>query len=261
MTDAAPKPEQAEDDFPLVSALMLVGRVPVPDVLAAIQCFREQTYPYKELILVNNARTQFDASELNIRAERDVFLIDTPNEVSAGMAKNIGIRAANGQILAQFDCDSWHDPQRLEAQIATLAENEAHVCLLSSTLLFSFISGRASLNINDKEAALSTMIFLRPADIDYPDAEKNEEYGMLDRLVQAGHKPIAMSKPELCCKFRLTTGDRVETPTNHGLTKKQFQVVKRILKDRSVFAHALTQHQADQKIGDEQSEEEQTVST
>ena len=235
MNTAAPQPESEE--YPLVSAILLAGRTSVSDVLAAIECFKAQTYPYKELIVLNNAKDQFSASGLNIKAEKDVFLIDTPSDLPAGMARNFGIRAANGRILAQFDADYWHDPKRLETQIATLAENEAHICILSETLLYSYTSGRASMNSNEKSAILGTVVFIRPAEIDYPPSTKHEEFGILDRMVKGGMKPIAMSKPELCCKILTTISGRNHEPENHGLSKKQFQIVRKIVKDRLSLEH------------------------
>lgn len=237
-------------EYPLVSAIMLAGRNSTLDVLAAIKCFQTQTYPYRELIIVNNAKNQFEASKLNIQAERDIFLIDTPSELSAGMARNYGIRAANGQILAQFDADYYHDPKRLEAQIATLAENESHVCVLSETFGYSFVSGRAFLHTNEKTAIMGTMVFLRPTNIDYPNHLKNEEFGILDRMVKAEMKPISMSQPELACKFYLTKGKRTHNPTNHNLKKKQFQIVKRIVKDRDSQQYNPESSSNDQKTQD-----------
>lgn len=251
MNDAA----KQEDEYPLVSAIMLAGRMPITDILAAIECFRAQTYPYRELIVLNNAKSQFDASELNIRAEKDIFLIDTPADLNAGMARNYGIKAANGRILAQFDADYWHDPKRLEAQVATLAENDSHICVLSETLLYSYVSGRAATYTNAKEAVLGTMVFIRPANIDYPPVTKHEEFGILDRMVKAGMKPIAMSKPELACKFYLTNGDRIHEPENDGLNKKQFQLVKRIVKDRYDLENGQAPAPNDQKSGDRESPE------
>lgn len=260
MDDATLKSDQTEE-YPLVSAIMLTGRVTLLDALAGIKCFQAQTYPYKELIIINNAKNQFAASELNIKAEHDVFVIDTPQELSAGMARNFGIRAANGQILAQFDADCYYHPERLESQIAALAENETHICVLSETLLYSYISGRAFLNNNDKQAILGTMVFLRPVNIDYPDFIKHEEFEMLDRMVKANMKPIAISKPELCCKFYFATDERIEDPINHGLTKKQFQAVKKIVKDRRFPQRVSALLPDDQKIVDAENPEPQSAST
>lgn len=226
------------EKFPLVSAIMLAGRSSVSEVLAGIKCFKAQTYPYKELIILNNARTQFEASGLNIAAEPDVFLVDTPGNLITGMARNYGIRSANGQILAQFDADCYHDPQRLEAQIATLADNNSHICMLSSTLQYSYFSGRASLQHNQRAAILNTMVFIRPSDIDYPPSDKMEESGLLEKMMGSGLKAISMNKPELCCKFYHNTCP-VKSCVNHGLSNKQFSLVKRLVKKRSGEIYGL----------------------
>lgn len=222
----------ADDSFPLVSCIMLVGRTQVADIVAAIQCFKAQTYPYRELIIVNNARTQFEAASLNLKAERDVFMLDLPTLMSAGSARNHGIAAANGQILAQFDADYYHAPLRLEAQIATMVKNEAHAAVLAETISYSFISGRASYQRNQKNAILSTMVCIRPAKIDYPNVEKGEELGFLNNLTQNNMRIISIPRPELCCKYRLTAHERKYAAINVNLSDEHFSVVQEIVKDR-----------------------------
>ncbi len=222
-----------QDPYPLVSCVLLAGRISKQDLHAAIDCFKAQTYPYKELVIVNNAPSQFAASELNIKAEKDVVLIDTPLQLFAGMARNYGIATANGQIIAQFDADYWHAPNRLETQILSLAENEAHISILNHTLNYSTISGRASYNENDKKAILGTMVFIRPDKIDYPNIDKQEELGLLERMIQANMKIISSNNPELACKLCLTKLERTYKPVNCGLSKDHFKLVKRIVKNQS----------------------------
>jgi hypothetical protein len=145
------------------------------------------------------------------------------------MARNYGIRAANGQILAQFDANYWHSPERFKTQIATMAENQSQVCMLASTLKYSFISGNASINRNLKDVILATMVFVRPKDIDYPDIDKNEEFGILEKMIRNNYSPITIANPELCCKLFLCE-KMVLKPTNYGLSKSQLSIIKQILK-------------------------------
>lgn len=217
--------ENQSDEYPLISAIMLAGKVQLEDILSSIECFKAQTYPYKELIIVNNAPTQYEAAALELQAEKDIFLVDTPTELSAGMARNYGISAANGQILAQFDADYWYAPSRLAAQVATMANEKAHICFLASVLQYSFVSGRATHFRNTKNAIMDTMVFSRPAKIDYPDFAHNEEYGILYRMTQNGMRPITMEKPDLGCKLLLTNGERNRQPTNYGLSDEQFKII------------------------------------
>lgn len=227
------------EEYPLISAIMLAGRVQLEDILACIECFKAQTYPYKELIIVNNTKTQYEAATLELQAEKDVFIVDTPTELSAGMARNYGISASNGRILAQFDANYWHAPSRLAAQVATMANEKAHICLLASVMQYSFVSGRASYFQTIKNAILGTMVFTRPSNIDYPDAQHNEEYGILHRMTQAGMRPLAMEKPDLCCKLLLTDGERNREPHNYNLSEEHFDIVKKIIESRVIPANDL----------------------
>lgn len=198
-------------DYPLVSCIALAGQHPLPHVLAAIKCFREQTYPNKELIIVNNCHTQWQAAGLNIQAESNIFILDTPQYLSAGMARNYGISAANGQILAQFDINHWHHRKRLEAQIGTMANASANICVLSRVIQYSGYSSTITYSTNDKSAILNSMIFVRPRSIDYPDWQKNEEFGILSRLQASGLRIVSMDKPDLMCKLVLHGDNRVDS--------------------------------------------------
>lgn len=208
---------------------MLAGKHTLPAILHGIECFRSQTYPFKELIIVNNCRTQWEASGFNIKAESDIFIIDTPQLVSAGMARNYGISASNGQILAQFDANHWHNKRRLEIQIATLAHAQAHIAVLSRTMCYSSNSCAATYYTNPKSAILSSMVFARPHGIDYPDWDKNEEYGILSRMQTANMRIASINKPEMMCRLHLAgTEYQIE---QSEVTKQHTKVIQSILKN------------------------------
>lgn len=207
---------------------MLAGQSQLADVQRCIDCFHSQTYPRKELIIVNNARNEHEAVKLDLPHHDDIIIANTPYESTAGMARNIGITAASGQILAQFDADYWHAPSRLSAQIATMASEQANICVLTSTMQYSYISGRAKIFRNKQNAVLNTMVWARPEKAEYPNISHSEEFGLLQTLLQMGMKPIAIDKPELCCKLILTKGERQTAPHNVDLTGEQFEIITRL---------------------------------
>lgn len=224
---------EQQEGYPLVSAITIAGREQLPDLLQTIACFEAQTYPYKELIIVNNAASQFDASDLNIKAAKDIFLLDTSSEVTTGMARAQGMSAANGQIIAQFDINYWHDPERLSAQINTLAQQNANLSVLSECLYYSYVSGRAGYYTNEKQALLATMVHIRQKEVNYsPEYDKDEELAFLEALVEQGYRPVSMQMPELCCKFYFTNEARICEPVNNGLKDDHFKIVQKILKSR-----------------------------
>lgn len=219
-------------EYPLVSAIMLAGHLPAQDIVAGVRCFLQQTYPYKELIVVNNAMTQFEAGAFNLRAERNVFLIDTPAYVTAGMARNFGINAANGRILAQFDADHWFDKDRLALQVAALGEHQVQASMLSSSMSYSYATGRASHAIQPQGFVPHSLVFLRPEGIDYPDAIKAEEIGLIDRLHAAGWRFATIDRPTMACKLRFTRGEQITKPTGI-LPKAELQAIRGLLKQRA----------------------------
>lgn len=188
-------------EYPLVTGLCLVGKHNIKEVASCVSCFQDQTYPYKELVVINNAQTQLEASELNLEAQPNIFLVDTPMFLSAGIARNYGISAANGTILAQFDANYWHHPKRLEAQIATMADNEAHCCMLTKILSLSFNSKTVRELTNDRNVIAQSMVCVRPQGIDYPPVEQGEELGFLHKMNKARLKLITMEQPALMCQL------------------------------------------------------------
>lgn len=189
------------ETHPLVSAIMLAGKSPLKAIRRSIACFRKQTYPYKELIIVNNTTNHYDAVKLEIKAEPNVFLIDAPYGLSAGMARNYGIRTSNGQIIAQFDSDYWYNKDRLETQILSMAANSAHISVLSQTLYYSSNSFFAGYNVNERNVILNTMVFVRPNDIDYDDVNKGEEFSILKKMQASGMEIVSIDSPHLACKM------------------------------------------------------------
>lgn len=107
---------------PLVSVIVPIYNTETY-VQATIQSVLDQTYSNWELILVNDGST--DHSEEIVRpflADNRIRYIYQENG-GQGRARNTGIRHAAGSMLAFLDADDTWDPQKLEAQI-TIMQNE-----------------------------------------------------------------------------------------------------------------------------------------
>lgn len=208
-------------DYPLVSAIMLAGRHSHAELDFAIKCFNFQTYPNKELIVVNSHNIPISIDGVNV--------VNTGAAMPAGMARNIGLAAAHGKLFAQFDANCWHAPNRLEAQIATMAENDAQVSLLASSLSYSFVSGRALYQQNSRQAIVGSLVFVRPFQIEYAPYDKQEEIGLLEKMQKAKMTIITVPLPSLMC--RLYYSDTPTPPTNQGMAENDFALIKSIVED------------------------------
>lgn len=177
--------------------MMLIGNTNQDIINRCIASFNNQTYPNKELIVINNAKTQLDAAAFNTK---DAIIIDTPTNMTAGMARNYGFKAANGAIIAQFDPEFiWHK-NRLKYQISALAKMQAHISMLSKVYAYSCLTGTIDYYANFRNAILNTMVFFRPT-VDYPDINKSEELGLLERMTNVGMKVISLDNPDMACKI------------------------------------------------------------
>lgn len=187
-------------EYPLISAITIVKDVCVQQLEMVIECFENQTYPYKELVIINNARSQSLASQLEIKARKDVYVVDTPTFLTSGHARNYAIQHCNGQIIAQFDYDMWHNKIRLESQLLTMINNGSKICVLSKCMLYYM--GNRSYMTNHANAILQTMMYVRPHMIDYPQSDKGEELGLLEKLINSGYNIISLDDASMACKIR-----------------------------------------------------------
>lgn len=112
-----------------VSAICLTSHPKRADMLPdAVRAFRWQTYPAKELIIINDGLPLRSASPdirvINMRERepgRTVWTI--------GEKRNAGVRVARGEWLATWDDDDVSLPNRLELQIKYAIATNADMVL------------------------------------------------------------------------------------------------------------------------------------
>tara|TARA_R100000005_G_scaffold87841_1_gene57277 strand:+ start:2504 stop:3532 length:1029 start_codon:yes stop_codon:yes gene_type:complete len=119
----------------------LPGRPLVSVVIPAYNCGEylkraivsvfEQTYPRTECIVINDGSTD-NTAEIAMSCGGNVQLVNQAN-AGASAARNCGIAAAKGSLIAFLDADDcWH-PRKLEKQVSLL-ERHPEVVLVSTDL-------------------------------------------------------------------------------------------------------------------------------
>jgi len=84
----------------------------------AIQCFLDQTYTDRELLIVADGEPVLDL----IPEDSRIWLIET-DALRVGDKRNFGCQHANGEIIAHWDDDDYSAPRRLEDQVARLTKS------------------------------------------------------------------------------------------------------------------------------------------
>lgn len=106
-----------------------------------MQCFHAQTYPDKELIIVDDADDPSFPAE---RPECSLYIL-APKRMRIGEKRNALCREAKGELIAHFDSDDWSDPARLETQVKILQESGKSLTGFTSIYFYEERTHRAAL--------------------------------------------------------------------------------------------------------------------
>lgn len=103
--------------------------IPVYNVTFFIEAFNSaynQSYKKKEIIIIydNNKKKDFEIINRIICKKKNVRLINNKKNLGAGIARNIGIKCANGTFLAFLDSDDRWTIDKLKIQIKFMKDNK-----------------------------------------------------------------------------------------------------------------------------------------
>jgi glycosyltransferase involved in cell wall biosynthesis len=120
--------------IPRVSCLMVTGDRKFLSK-RAIQCFINQTYENKELVIVDDGEEDYSdlLSEIPKEDYQYIKIKKCPNAV-LGTLRNLTLDAARGDYLVQWDDDDWYHPDRIKIQ-ASFLDKGYEACSLSATLV------------------------------------------------------------------------------------------------------------------------------
>lgn len=123
----------ASDDRPLVSCLMVTADRPRL-MRRSIRCYERQTYPNRELVVVDDGQTDLAPLLEPLPGEVTYVTLDPDVNHVLGALRNVALDEASGTYLTQWDDDDWYHRTRLERQAAALNDG-ADACALHGTLM------------------------------------------------------------------------------------------------------------------------------
>lgn len=103
----------------------------------ALAGYRQQTYPHRELIVVDDG-DRFPAAEEAV-AQAGGRLLRVAPGTPLGSKLNAGIAVARGQLIQKIDDDDWYGPTFLAAMVDTLRARWATVCRPTLVFLSPFL--------------------------------------------------------------------------------------------------------------------------
>jgi glycosyltransferase involved in cell wall biosynthesis len=126
----------------LVSCVM-VTRDRYPFAQLAIEAFRRQTYPNRELVVLQDGADTRLLEEIEAARDPMIRAVRMPTDgLSLGELRNRVIAAARGPFVCQWDDDDLYDPARIATQLAALKAVEGDACFLGRWLMWMPLSRR-----------------------------------------------------------------------------------------------------------------------
>jgi len=123
-------------NLPLVSVILTTRERPRL-LSVALACYRHQTYPNRELIVVDDG----DRHPVDPRAVEGLGgrVIRAAPGTLLGAKLNRGVEQARGAWCQKMDDDDWYAPDFLEAMISAVEQERKKVCRPSIAILTPFL--------------------------------------------------------------------------------------------------------------------------
>lgn len=103
----------------------------------SVDCFCNQTYPNKELVIVTEGPREFKnkvSALLEVKRRDDIKTVFLEGERTLGEVRNISMKESTGDLYCQWDDDDFNHPKRLALQIKKLIKEDAFACFLQDQL-------------------------------------------------------------------------------------------------------------------------------
>src|SRR3546814_9535246 len=98
----------------------------------SIECYRRQSHPRRELVIVDDDPDGTLARYVAALADPTIRHLRLPDRgQTLGELRNLAVAAAAGELVCQWDDDDLCHPRRLEVQHRVMRRTGAAACLLS----------------------------------------------------------------------------------------------------------------------------------
>ncbi|MGP4004582.1 glycosyltransferase [Streptomyces sp. 8N706] len=179
---------------PRVSCLMVTKDRPS---LAerAISCFRAQTYPNVELVVVDDSAD--DTLERHVRTLDDARIRLhrlPPDGQPLGALRNVAVDQAGGPYVCQWDDDDLYDPERLEVQMAAILSLGAEACFLARERLWW--PARRKIAVSRARLWEGSMVCAKEKLARYPAQRRGEDTPVAEQMVRTS-RVVSVDAPEL----------------------------------------------------------------
>ena len=183
--------------MPLISCVMPTADRPLY-AAAAIRSFLEQTFPSKELIVLDNGHSRLiETLPPALRNDAQIkFHRTSPKPI--GMLRNEVCALAGGDVIAHWDDDDWSHHRRIDEQYDLLAASGADIVGYETMVFFDVSADRFALYRGMPGTAVGTSMMFRRETWErrrYPSVQLGEDNTFAAGrhvCTSSGHRPVRM---------------------------------------------------------------------
>lgn len=184
-------------DKPLISCLCVTrGRTKLLE--RAIGSFRDQTYPWRELVVVYEGDDADTAGFMDAIGDDNIRTIEAPPSpgLTLGELRNISVNECRGEYFCQWDDDDWSHPERLSFQMDVIRKSGLQASILMHWLVFDDASKKAYVSTRRPwEGSLLCKKSLIGGDLKYDARRRGEDTPLVTGLFRNGQVfPVIMPK-------------------------------------------------------------------
>jgi glycosyltransferase involved in cell wall biosynthesis len=173
---------------PLVSALMITRCRPRLAAVA-IECFRAQTWPRRELVIVDHGASEELGRYVERLGDRRIRHVPLgPSRTPLGTLRNRSLAEARGDWICQWDDDDLSHPARIAMQMAAARAVHADACLLFRETLWR--TGRERLAWSGGGLWENSMLARRVSVPEFPPLRRGSDTPVVRAM--AGRLPLAL---------------------------------------------------------------------
>lgn len=221
---------------PGVSCVMLTrGNIEI--MRYSLACFRRQTYPHRELVVVSEPEAGDKVRAfINSQEGLNAAVFVAPPGLTVGDRRNLAAARATGDIIVTWDDDDLSDPERLNISIQALRRSGAAAAFLSRLLIWW--PQRETAAISQSRLWEQTISVWRPFTPIYAPLRRGGDTAAIDRLTTTSR--IARVDCPLMYVYTVTGGNLWNASHFHQLISNsdcvfrgdQFHELNQLLSDR-----------------------------
>lgn len=125
--------------YPKISCLLVTAKGRLEYFKRSYQCYLDQTYPNRELVIVNEGDKQYQQDLRDMIQDRsDVKTIFLSGQYTLGSLRNISVSLCHGDIWVQWDDDDFNCHERLITQFKHLSISKKKISFLTDQFHYYF---------------------------------------------------------------------------------------------------------------------------